>query len=187
MPKIKFYAYLTQKERGTTDSWPVCQKIVSGVPDARYKGFLTLEEARRWLAGGASYGAKNTASEDGVYFDAGTGGGWGVEVNVADKNGLVLFHQILPETATNNYGELLACKHAIKIAQDKKLQKVFGDSKLVLEFWSKGFIKEKTLPQETIDLSKEVAALRYVFEKSGGQVLKIAGGSNPADLGYHKK
>lgn len=187
MPKDKFYAYLTKKEQGIAESWPECQKIVSGVPEARYKGFLTLGEATRWLEAGAQYGAKNTATEDGVYFDAGTGAGRGVEVNVADKNGRVLFHKILQEGVTNNYGELLACKLAIEIAQKQNLKKVFGDSKLVLEFWSKGFAKEKELPIETIDLIKQVAVLRYDFEKTGGQILKIAGGSNPADLGYHKE
>lgn len=31
------------------DNWPECQKYVKGVPDARYKGFLTDDEADAWL------------------------------------------------------------------------------------------------------------------------------------------
>jgi ribonuclease H-related protein len=200
MSKDKFYAYLTEKNKGIAESWPACQKIVSGVTGARYKGFLTLDEATRWLSAGADYSAKNTATEDGVYFDAGTGGGKGVEISVTDKNGQSLLNKVLPKTSlnrrgnhwifqntTNNYGELLACQYALQIAQKEQIKKVFGDSKLVLEFWSKGFAKEKELPKETTNLIKEVAALRYAFEKAGGKIEKIAGASNPADLGYHKE
>jgi len=35
-------------------------------------------------------------------------------------------------------------------------------------------------------LAQETAALRRQFESAGGQLLKISGGANPADLGFHK-
>lgn len=31
-------------------NWPDCQKYIKGVPDAKYKGFITDEEADAWLA-----------------------------------------------------------------------------------------------------------------------------------------
>jgi ribonuclease H-related protein len=200
MAKEKIYAYLTEKKKGVVDNWPDCQKLVSGVPGAKYKGFLTREEAERWLEGGADYQARNTAAQDGIYFDAGTGGGKGVEISVTDKIGKSLLDKILPKTSlnrrgnhwifqnsTNNFGELLACKYALQIAQKERIKKVFGDSSLVIKYWSRGFSKEKLLTKETVTLIKEVAAVRDEFEKTGGKVEKIEGGSNPADLGYHRE
>ncbi len=200
MAKEKFYAYLTEKERGITDNWPECQKFVSGIPGARYKGFLTKDEAERWLLAGADYNTKHLVVEIGIYFDAGTGGGKGVEISATDKTGKSLLDKISPklslnrrgnhwifQNTTNNFGELLACKYALQIAKKEGIKKVFGDSKLVIKFWSKGFLNEKFLDKKTIALAKEVAALRYEFEKEGGKIEKIPGASNPADLGYHKE
>jgi ribonuclease H-related protein len=199
MAKIKFYAYLTDKKKGIADNWPDCQKIVSGVTDAKYKSFLTRDEAELWLKAGADYNIKHIAAKPGVYFDSGTGAGHGVEINVTDESGKSILgkalakkylndsghHWVPDKTATNNFGELLACKYALKIAAKAGAKNVFGDSDLILDFWSKGFVKKDVL-QDTIDLAKEVKKLRYKFEKSGGKIERIAGASNPADLGYHK-
>lgn len=64
-------------------------------------------------------------------------------------------------------------------------KKVFGDSKLVIEFWSKWRIK-KEVDEKTKKLAKEVSLLRKEFEEQGGEIILISGGSNPADLGFHK-
>ncbi|MCX6720137.1 MAG: ribonuclease HI, partial [Candidatus Staskawiczbacteria bacterium] len=64
-------------------------------------------------------------------------------------------------------------------------KKVFGDSKLVVEYWSKGHIKYE-VGEETVNLAQEVKILRREFEKNGGKIFLISGGSNPADLGFHK-
>lgn len=195
MKKQKFYAYSIDNEDGIVNTWPECQTIVAG-KKARYKSFESKEEAQMWLDTGADYEVKHLAKEDGVYFDAGTGGGNGVSINVTDKNGKSLLfgildnlnekgHYLIPKHSTNNYGELLASKYALEIALDKDIKKIFGDSKLILDYWSKGFIK-KEVGEETVSLAKEVQKLRYEFEKKGGQMFHISGGSNPADLGFHK-
>lgn len=196
MAKKKFYAYSLGKEKGVADNWPECQNIVSCAANAKYKSFETEEEAWRWLEAGADYGIKHIAAEPGVYFDAGTGGGNGVEINVSDARGNGLLWKVLPEKelnekghcwagGTNNFGELLACKYALVIAMRENCGKVFGDSALILDYWSKGYIK-KDLDPETVELANEVKGLRLQFEAAGGRLLKISGGSNPADLGFHK-
>ncbi|MFA5714585.1 MAG: ribonuclease H family protein [Candidatus Paceibacterota bacterium] len=198
MTKKKYYAYSINGKNGITDSWPQCQKIVSGMVNAKYKGFETKDEAERWLNAGADYNVKHLASEKGIYFDAGTGAGKGVEISVTDENGNNLLHKalgkkeighsgkhLITKKVTNNFGELLACKYALKIAIKENIKKIFGDSKLILDYWSKGYIK-KEMPEETIDLADEVKKLRYAFEKEGGKIEHISGGSNPADLGFHK-
>ncbi len=197
MSKKKYYAYSVDIEKGITESWPECQRIVSGVPAAKYKSFESRGEAERWLEAGANYKIKHLAAAAGIYFDAGTGGGNGVEINVTDARGQGLLYRVLPESdlsqkghyqvkrVTNNYGELLACKYALQLALETGEMKVFGDSALVIDYWSKGHIKNE-MGADTIDLAKEVAKLRWRFEQNGGELARISGGANPADLGYHK-
>ncbi len=198
--KKKFYAYLVpaKKLKGIAEGWLECERIVSGQVGARYRGFKTREEAEEWLRLGARYEIKSVQKlEKGIYFDAGTGRGKGVEISVTDERGKNLLHKVLPKSelnrflkhevgaeATNNYGELLACKYAIEIAMKEGIRNVFGDSSLIIDFWSKWRIK-KDVQEETFELAHEVAALRKKFEEQGGEVIRISGADNPADLGFH--
>ncbi len=202
--KNKYYAYVVPSEgkEGIVDNWDACEKIVSGKIGARYRGFPARTEAAQWLADGAQYESAprppGPALERGIYFDAGTGRGQGVEISVTDEKGTNLLHKVLPpkklnrfgkhllaDSATNNYGELLAFKYALMIAKKQKVKKVFGDSRLVIEYWSQWRMKRKELPAETVELAAEVAKLRETFEKQNGVVRRISGAHNPADLGYH--
>lgn len=197
--KKEFYAYaLLDGRQGIVDNWPECEMIVSGIKNARFKGFASLDEAKAWLTAGADYSLKKPL-EEGIYFDAGTGRGNGVEASVTDEKGQSLLDKILPENqinehgkyvlsgdVTNNYGELLACSFALQIALKTKAQKIFGDSKLVLDFWSKGHIKSGEAPPKTGQLAYSVAKLRKEFESKGGSLEHVSGEGNPADLGFHK-
>jgi viroplasmin and RNaseH domain-containing protein len=213
--KIKFYAYFVpggagahgrmgQPLTGVVDDWKKCEKIVSGKVGARFKAFENREEAEAWLAGGAKYEAKpaefGRRPEPGIYFDAGTGRGEGVEISVTDEHGKNLLHRALSKSnlnqfgkhlvasdaATNNYGELLALRYALEIARKMRIKKIFGDSRLVIDYWSRWRIKRNELPEETVDLANEVAKMREQFEARGGSVERISGGHNPADLGFHR-
>lgn len=196
----KYYAYFVPNGslRGIADTWEECKKIVSGKPNAKYKGFKNMEDAEEWLSAGANYDFKKI-QELGAYFDAGTGRGNGVEASVTDEKGQSLLPEILPKNKinkfgkynletdlTNNYGELLACKFALEIALKKDIKKIFGDSRLVVNYWSKGFVKEENITRETSNLIDEVIFLRNKFEKGGGAIIHIPGAENPADLGFHK-
>lgn len=200
--KQKYYAYFVpgKNVQGVTEDWTTCEKMVKGVVGARFKSFTNKSEAEAWLAHGAQYEQKIAPKlESGIYFDAGTGRGNGVEVSVTDEVGKNLLrkalsarelnrfgkHKVENDSATNNYGELLALRYALEIAQKEKIKKVFGDSKLVIEFWSQWRIKRKDLPKETVALADEVSALREKFEENGGVVERISGDHNPADLGFH--
>lgn len=206
--KQKFYAYFVPANsskghdvQGIVDNWAACEKIVSGKYGARFKGFESRDDAEEWLARGARYEAKPVIKlERGIYFDAGTGRGEGVEVSVTDEKGKNLLHKAVSKqelnqfgkhlisdgSATNNYGELLALRYAIEIARKMKVKKIFGDSRLVIDYWSKWRIKRNELPEETVELANEVAELREKFEAGGGTIERIGGGHNPADLGFHR-
>ena len=260
MAKNKFYAYVIENinESGVLTSWPECQKKVKGTK-ARYKGFLTKNEADKWLNSGGiykkksnkfyacffihsntgvitndweeckvltrgesvhykSFKKKNEAQSwidnggiyetkemlqaklpSGIYFDAGTGRGIGTEVRVTDKYGSSILDHFLPldkinkfgnyltkSGSTNNFGELLGCYIALNIALKEGQKNIYGDSKLVIEYWSNGRIKSENVSDETVELAKKVVKLRKKFENIGGTILHVSGDINPSDLGFHK-
>ena len=199
----KYYAYLLTdtKKSGVLDDWKQCEKLVSG-KNARYRSFKSIEEAKKWLEDGANYELKplkpTKKLERGIYFDSGTGRNQKVEVSVTDENGNNLLDKIKPKLklnkfgkypkpkATNNYGELLGCKFALQISLKENNKKIFGDSKLVINYWSKGYINKNEMGKDTIKLSEEVSVLRKEFEEGGGKIEFIEGDFNPADLGFHR-
>ncbi len=201
MAKNKIYAFFLEKElkSGITTSWEECKNLVQG-HKARYKSFLTKEEAEKWLAEGALYEKKEPLSlTPGIYFDAGTGRGIGVEVKVTNEKGDSLLQLIVPKDkinsfgnyttkpgSTNNFGELLGCYIALKAAEKTGALSIFGDSKLIIDYWSKGAIKRSEVAQETVELADKVKKLREQFENRGGVISYISGDINPADLGFHK-
>lgn len=200
MVKSKYYGYFIPRTggKGVIDNWSECEKIIHGEINSRFKGFKTRNEAEEWLKAGAVYGFKKKL-ESGIYFDSGTGRGLGVEISITDENGNNLLigkrfkryldkagHWILKDVS-NNYGELLACYHALKIAQREGIKKIFGDSKLVINYWSKGFMNKNKLPLKTKKLIKSVTLLRKKFEEKKGKIEYISGDDNPADLGFHRR
>jgi len=74
----------------------------------------------------------------------------------------------------------------LEIAIKKKAKKVFGDSKLVINYWSKGCVKEENFSREFFEFIDLVMDLRKKFEKGGGAIIHISGKDNPADLGFHR-
>ncbi|MEG1337471.1 MAG: ribonuclease H family protein [Cetobacterium sp.] len=203
----KYYAFVVDKENihGIVTTWEECQKKTKG-KGARYKSFKSHQEALEWIkAGGvyedkkAKFKAAKELLEDEIYFDAGTGRGIGVEVRVTNKNGDSLLDVIMPENminefgnylapvgSTNNYGELIGVYLAIDIAIKKGKFKIFGDSKLIIDYWSKGLCNKSSLNEKTINLIQKTNGRRITFEKLGGQIKHISGDINPADLGFHK-
>ena len=164
----------------------------------RFKGFEDDNEADIWIDNCGFIPAK---IEDGsICFDAGTGGGKGVRVRVTDVNGrMVDFEDTtqfkyddegniqLEDGRTNNYGELYALKLALEHAMKNDILNIYGDSTLVIMYWSVGrYNKEKMTNADTIQLINEVSKLREDFKSKGGKVTWISGDRNPADLGYHR-
>ena len=168
---MKFYAYSNEKGRGIVTSWEECKQKISGIK-SKYKKFPSREIAQSWLDNDF-----NIVLQRGIYFDAGTGSGE-TEIRVTDEKGAPLLQNtnsagnISAKGKTNNYGELKGMFLALEIAIAKKLKKVFGDSKLVIDYWSKGFIK-RDLPKETVDLAMKTKILREKFEDMGRELLNI--------------
>ncbi|MHB2027947.1 MAG: RNase H family protein [Acidimicrobiales bacterium] len=95
----------------------------------------------------------------------------------------------------NNGAELLAMIIGLRICiyklkQDNTQNIVLkSDSDLMIKYWSKGRINEKTLlsmdPRKKLLIDKLVN-LRIDFEMKGGRIEHVSGKLNKADLGYHK-
>lgn len=199
----KFYAvfFVESNREKIFSNWDLCQKEMKG-KKVRYKSFKTEKDAILWLKNGAFYENKEEIKlnlEEAIYFDAGTGRGIGVEVRVTDKRGNSLVKEVVPQEKvnefgnylcpkgfSNNYGELMGIYIALKIAINSGDKKIFGDSKLIIEYWSKGFAKINELGEETVKLITLVKDLRVRFENLGGEVKHISGDYNPADLGFHR-
>ncbi len=191
----KLYAFiLPDGKSGLCHSWTDCEKKVKGASGAKYMGFKSEEKAKEWLVEHTQNLSLETPGE-GIYFDAGTGRGNGVEVRVTDQNGrdqLPLMYSardltpdrtILLKGKTNNYGELKGLAIAIEVANLRGMLHVYGDSRLVIDYWSKGQIRIDE--KDTMELAKVVAEKRKRFEKRGGSVGYVSGDVNPADLGFH--
>lgn len=162
----------------------------------RYKKFDTQENADRWI----EYHGKPPViiDKDGIFFDAGTGGDKGTRVNVTNYNKErlpVAFPEdaeyddtgLMKVNGTNNFGELYALKLALQYALEHDIKKIYGDSKLVIFYWSMGRYNELRMTNmDTIHLIKETSAIRRKYFEGGGRVYYISGDKNPADLGYHK-
>lgn len=199
----KFYAvYLEASNLSKiVNTWSECQKLTKD-KKSRYKSFKTKKEAEAWLKAGANYENKAEIKKnlpEGIYFDAGTGRGIGVEVRVTNKSGTSILNKFLeankinehgnylcPKGSTNNFGELLGIYIAINIALKENINNIYGDSKLVLEYWSKGFVKKENVSDETFSLIEQVKKLRNEYEKTGGNITHVSGDYNPADLGFHR-
>lgn len=204
--KAVFYAYfiVETQECGIVRDWKICSQRVAG-KKSQFQKFQDYRQAIDFLS---SFSQQDLSSDqdlaslsNSLFFDSGTGRGSGVEVSVTNHGGEDVLKEIIDlkyltthgtylipneKKATNNYGELLALFFALKIAQKNKTYvSIFGDSQLVIQYWSlKIYNKRKLLPA-TISLIEKVSQCRQQFELHGGRVNYIEGGKNPADLGFH--
>ena len=193
---MKYYAYilLETNEKKIVETWDECFSKIKG-NKVKHKSFKTKKEAQYWLENPL----QKIILEKGIYFDSGTGRGIGVEVKVVNEKEDNLLKKVIPvektnkygnytlkgsEAHTNNFGELLGLYIALKIGMQEKILKIFGDSELVIKYWSNGYYKD--IHKDTIDLIKKVVKLKKEFTKMGGEISKISGDDNPADLGFHK-
>lgn len=201
MPSKVYAWYNSNLDNGIDKNWNTCKERKA----LRYKSFKNLQEAQDWLDNGAKYDKPKIELNEGVYFDSGTGRGRGItEVRVTDKDkNSLLKHLINPRFIqwleslgwkinefnnieldihkSNNYGELLGLYLALEIARKLGYTDVYGDSKLVIYYWSKG--QYNNLPKDTVKLIEKVTENRKNF---GGNIRYINGDFNPADLGFHK-
>jgi len=150
-PKPKFYVVWSGKEPGVYLTWDECKAQVIGVQGSRYKGFPTIEEARKAFAEGWEAHApapktkdnKSTTNQTTATPSAAMGAGKAIAVDAAcsgnpgmmEYQGVDLvtkariFH-FGPIFGTNNIGEFLAIVHALALQKKQGTRlPIYSDSR----------------------------------------------------------
>ncbi len=105
---FKTYEEAEEESYEIYNTWEECARSVEQFR-CRYKSFKTYEEAETWCKNGAVYVTKETIKKElpeGIYFDAGTGRGNGVESKVSFKDGKSILPKFFPEENINEFGNL---------------------------------------------------------------------------------
>ncbi len=157
MAKKKFYAVACGKKPGIYTSWPEAELQVKGYGGARYKGFVSLAEAKSWLADPQwskktkkvtitprKYQKLSPSSSAAIeiYTDGGAinnpgPGGYGVVLLINGES-----HEISGgyQRTTNNRMELMACIKGIEaLPSSTEPVALFSDSKYVVNGISRGW------------------------------------------------
>ena len=147
--KNKYYVVWAGNTPGIYESWTECQLQIKGFPNAKYKAFKTLEEAKAAFDG--SYvdhfekkGKKTAATLspearkeivwDSISVDAACSGNPGVMEyqGVDTKNKAQIFYQKFT-LGTNNIGEFLAIVHALAMFKNAgKSTPIYTDSRTAM-------------------------------------------------------
>jgi len=159
---MPYYAYelFDENKKDIANDWNILKDELKG-KSHRVKKFKTKKAALAYLNE-----EEICELEAGIYFDAGTGRGEGFEFKVTNEKGESLLQEIVPKDLitehqthrikefsglSNNFAELLACYTALKIALKQKEKKIFGDSQLVINYWSKNHINKTVV----VDVNEE--------------------------------
>lgn len=199
----KYYVVWEGVESGIFSTWQECKLKIQNYPNAKYKSFPSLEEAKDAYAMGF-YGYQKhkklnpkTFSTEGIDWnsisvDAASSGNPGkMEYRgVVTKTKRVLFHMGPFPNGTNNIGEFLALVHGLAFLKDKKSElPVYTDSKIAMSW-----IRQKKCKTKLAKNSKneklfelvERAELWLKKNKYNNPILKWetkSWGEIPADFG----
>jgi ribonuclease HI len=204
--KNQFYVVWKGIEPGIYDSWDQCKKQVAGYPEARYKGFVSLEEARiAKKTGPGNYFDKRTITaktqvshkagqpiKHSICVDAACSGNPGILEyrGIYLPTGEEIFHRGPFPEGTVNIGEFLAIVTGLAWLQQKKLSiPLYSDSRNGL-LW----VRQKRTNTKLIKSTRN-EDLFHVMDKAmewlhnntyDNQLLKwetAVWGENPADFG----
>lgn len=199
----KFYVVWEGFEPGIYTSWNECKLKIKNYPNAKYKSFSSLEEAKDAFNIGF-YGYQkqkklNTTSlsTEGIVWksiavDAASSGNPGrMEYRgVVTKTKRVLFHMGPFPNGTNNIGEFLALVHGLAFLKDKKSElPVYTDSKIAMSWIRQKKCKTKLAKTSRNEKLFELITRAEIWLKKNSfsnPVLKWetkAWGEIPADFG----
>ena len=172
--KQKYYVVWFGNPAGIFDSWKECQMSIKDVKGAKYKSFLTFDEAKKAFKNeykdyiGVNTKKKKLSEEEikkigdpnlyTISVDAASSGNPGkMEYRGVDtQTHKQLFHQGPFEQGTNNVGEFLALVHGLAfLKQHNSDRKIYSDSKIAI-----GWVKRKKCNTKLKQTSKN----KKIFE-----------------------
>lgn len=170
MSKQKFYVVWEGYEPGIYTTWEECKKYITNYPNAKYKSFPSLAEAKEAFNDGfvASWKQKkqktllHTDEIDihALAVDAACSGNPGkMEYQgVWVKNKAKLFKKGPFFQGTNNIGEFLALVHALALLKKKALNStIYTDSKIAMSW-----VKQKKCKTKLAQTEKNKALFELV-------------------------
>ena len=205
----KYYVIWKGKETGVFSSWDKVKKLVQGYEGAKYKSFLSKEEANKAVKKkysdyqGKSNPKKTLSNADKANYGVPLKNSLTVDAACSGNPGKMEYRGVLHhnnqeifkmgpfENGTNNIGEFLALVHGISLLKNKGLHSlpIYSDSKIAMSW-----VKKKTCRTNiTFDTSnKDLLTLikraeKWLKENSfRNPILKWetkAWGEIPADFG----
>ena len=205
----KYYVIWKGKETGVFSSWDKVKKLVQGYEGAKYKSFLSKEEANKAVKKkysdyqGKSNPKKTLSNADKANYGVPLKNSLTVDAACSGNPGKMEYRGVLHhnnqeifkmgpfENGTNNIGEFLALVHGISLLKNKGLHSlpIYSDSKIAMSW-----VKKKTCRTNiTFDASnKDLLTLiqraeKWLKENSfRNPILKWetkAWGEIPADFG----
>ena len=148
--KKKYYVVWVGAKPGIYESWEDCQAQIMGYPQAKYKSFSNLTEAKEALSGKPSDyqnnksggGAKKSPQQhqgviwESISVDAACSGNPGLLEyrGVHTRSGKEIFRQGPFKAGTNNIGEFLALVHGLALLKKKGADSmpVYSDSRTAM-------------------------------------------------------
>ena len=199
----KFYVVWEGYEPGIFLSWEECKLKIQNYPNAKYKSFASLPEAKEaYNMGFFNYKKQQkkvskTLSTEGIEWnsiavDAASSGNPGkMEYRgVVTKTKQVLFHMGPFPNGTNNIGEFLALVHGLAFLKSKKSDlPIYTDSKIAMSWIRQKKCKTKLNPNsknaELFELVKraEVWLTKNTIHRSVLKWETKSWGEIPADFG----
>lgn len=168
----KCYVVWVGRTPGIYETWDECKSEVVGFPEARCKGFSTLEQAEKALKDGweKHWGKKDQKYKADIkYPDEIQKNSIVVDVSCSGPNGpmeyrgiglkekRIIFERGSFRVGTNNIGEFLAIVEAIRhIAKNGHYDTIYSDSQVAI-----GWVRNKTCKTtlERSEATKEIHAI----------------------------
>lgn len=206
--KNNFYVVWVGNTPGIYKSWKDCQLQINGYPNARYKGFKTIEAAKNaYEEGYEDYWGNDVFEstltgeelkligkpiDDSISVDA----AWNTAnaemeyQGVKTKTREVLFREGPFEDATNNVGEFLAIVHGLAFLKKHNSDlPIYSDSRNAISWVKNKRHRSNLIPTEKNKKLFELLerAEKWLVDNSyNNKILKWetrAWGENPADFG----
>ena len=200
--KKKYYVVWQGRTPGVYHSWEECKEQIHGYPDARYKAYESLQEAKRAFAQGPPNHTQRRKSlpkpsEGGPILpswsvDGACSGNPGVmEFRIVDTaTGKEIYHFGPVKGGTNNIAEILAIIKALDILRRRgdTTTPIYSDSHTAIQWYQRKKINTKVDTASSPQLRQLLSAAQRWLERHHppNPVLKWnteAWGEIPADFG----
>jgi ribonuclease HI len=200
--KKKFYVVWKGRQTGIFETWEECKAQVHEFPQAKYKSFKTLSEAKEAFdvveasIERAEVEERVKLIEDPIIESIAVDGAWNTVTGDVEyrgiymKTGEEIFKQGPFKNGTNNIVEFLAIVHALAYCKKKDLKlPIYSDSRNAINWvrdkQARTKLERETTNEKLFELIDR--ALKWLKENEyNNKILKWetrAWGENPADFG----